>query len=60
MTSPRQILGFAGIALLLLGMAGDSELVVWLAIGLLGVSVGLRAIAGFRARYADDSDAQQD
>jgi hypothetical protein len=59
MTSPRQILGFVGIALLLLGVGRDSELVVWLAIGVLGVSLGLRAIAALRARHADDSDAQQ-
>ncbi len=60
MSSPRHILGVIGIILLLAGMARESRVVVWIAIVLLGLSVALRIIVALRARFASDSEGEQD
>ncbi len=60
MSSPRHILGIIGIILLLAGMARESRVVVWIAIVLLGLSVALRIIVALRARFASDSEGEQD
>jgi len=49
----KQILGLAGIIVALAGLAHDSGVLIWTAIGLLGVSVLLRAVLKVRARRAE-------
>lgn len=60
MSSPRHVLGVIGIILLLVGMARESSIVVWIAIVWLGLSVALRVIVALRARFAGDLEPEQD
>lgn len=53
MTRIRHGFVVAGIVVALLGLATEDRLVVWLAIGVLTVSVGIRAAMAIAARHRE-------
>ena len=50
----RQVVGLAGMALALLGIALGSRMVIWVAIGVLAVAVVWRLVARKRAQRNTD------
>lgn len=58
MIQARQALGLVGLLTALAGIATDNSIVVWVAIGLLGVSVVLRAVATIVARRGDQGSPE--
>lgn len=55
MTRARQALGLLGLMAALAGIATDNKAVVWVAIGLLGASVLMRAVTAILARRREQS-----
>jgi len=57
----RQALGLVGLLVAIVGIALESRLVVWVAIGILAASVLQRAVTSIRARRARDDapDAEE-
>ena len=54
MSQLKQALGLVGLLAAIAGVALESRLVVWVAIGILAVSVLIRAVASIRSRRARD------
>lgn len=52
MTQLKQVLGVLGLLTALAGIALNNRLMIWVAMGLLGVSILLRAVIGARTRRA--------
>lgn len=52
----RQLVGLAGIVLAVFALAYDSQLLVWVALGVLGVSFVWRLVAARQARRPPGND----